>query len=70
MFQIAYCDYFEKANASKCLDACKAFVKEIYTHYPEFGRKIKIHLLLHLVDSMLEFGPTSGFNTERYDVCM
>lgn len=25
------------------------------------------HLMLHLVDNMLEYGPTSGFNTERWD---
>lgn len=28
--------------------------------------KVKIHLLLHLVDNMVDFGPTSAFNTERY----
>ena len=27
---------------------------------------MKIHLLLHLIDNMVDFGPTSSFNTERY----
>ena len=28
-------------------------------------KKVKIHLL-HLTDSIIDFGPTSAFNTERY----
>ena len=28
-------------------------------------KKTKIHLILHLPDSMLRFGPASSFNTER-----
>jgi len=34
---------------------------------PELLQKVKIHLLLHLVDNMLDFGPCSSFNTERSD---
>ena len=29
-------------------------------------KKQKIHLLLHLVDNMLDFGPMSAFCTERW----
>ena len=32
---------------------------------PEYSKRLKNHLMLHLVDSMLQFGPTSCFNTER-----
>ena len=28
-------------------------------------RKPKVHLFLHLVDNLLDFGPTSAYNTER-----
>lgn len=33
---------------------------------PDLGRKLKLHLLLHLVDNIIEFGPCSSFSTERY----
>ena len=34
--------------------------------FPEQLKKLKVHLILHLVDNMKEFGPTASFNTERY----
>ena len=34
-------------------------------YYPELLKKVKIHLLLHLTSDMVDFGPTSAFNTER-----
>ena len=37
------------------------------TAYPELSRKQKIHLFLHVVDSMKAFGPTSSYCTERYN---
>ena len=36
--------------------------------HPELLQKQKFHLLLHLQDEMLDFGPPAGFNTERYSV--
>ena len=36
---------------------------------PELLQKAKIHLILYLVRCMVEFGPCSGFNTER-EVCV
>ena len=35
---------------------------------PDLLQKRKVHLLLHLVECMKEFGPTAGFNTEKYAV--
>lgn len=66
VFRIAYCDFFSRSDEMKCRDVCKTFVDEVYTHYPEFRKKKKIHLILHLTDCMLALGPTCGFNTERY----
>ena len=34
-------------------------------NFPEVSKKLKIHLFLHLTDNMMDFGPTSSFNTER-----
>ena len=61
VFKIAYCDFFCISNQDVC--------KEIFYHYfPDFRRKVKIHILLHLVDCFVDFGPTSGYNTERYEL--
>ena len=34
-------------------------MRELYTV------TLKVHLFLHLTDDMMDFGPTSSFNTER-----
>ncbi|KAL5488729.1 hypothetical protein EMCRGX_G017714 [Ephydatia muelleri] len=44
---------------------CLGFAQAVDKHCPELRSKLKIHLLLHLPDHMLQFGPPSGFNTER-----
>ena len=33
---------------------------------PEYSKRLKTHLILHLVDSIVSFGPTQCYNTERY----
>lgn len=67
VFKIAYCEYFSVHDEMKNKEICQDFVRAIKNHYPEYTKKVKIHLLLHLVDSMISFGPTSAFNTERFD---
>ena len=47
-------------------DVCKRFVDSVAEHRPEMLKKQKIHLMLHYVDCMEQFGPTSSFNSERY----
>lgn len=47
---------------------CEEFVSLIKQHFPHLQKKVKIHLLLHLTGNMVDFGPTSSFNTERYVV--
>lgn len=63
---MAYCDNFSEGKYQQCKDICEDFVHTIEHHFPDFAKKAKIHLLLHLVDRMKDFGPTSTFNTERY----
>ena len=46
-------------------DTCQAFVETTQQYMPEFKSRLKVHILLHLVDCMAEFGPASCFNTER-----
>jgi hypothetical protein len=40
----------------------------VMEHLPELAKKLKVHLMLHLTDDMLDFGPSSAFNTERFVV--
>lgn len=66
MFKLAYCDYCVEDKESEYKEICKDFVDKILQYLPELGKKLKVHLILHLVDDMMDFGPTSSFNTERY----
>ena len=44
---------------------CKEFVDIVSRCQPNMLKKQKVHMMLHLVDCMEEFGPTSAFNSER-----
>ena len=65
VFQIAYITPFSTKNKDSCHSVCVEFVEAVRLAFPDMLKKPKIHLLLHLVDNMIEFGPTSAFNTER-----
>ena len=61
---MTYCKPFQPNHS--CVEALgKEFVKLLKVHMPDMLNKPKIHLLLHLSNSMEEFGPASCFNTER-----
>ena len=45
------------------------FVAYVATAIPEMLHKVKIHLLLHLPSSLVEFGPAANYNTERHVLC-
>ena len=65
VFQICYCTYYSPDNRAEWEAICQEFVSSIHHVYPSFTRKPKIHLILHLVESMEQFAPTAAFNTER-----
>lgn len=44
---------------------CQEFLQTVKDRQPELLQKTKVHLILHLVENMMDFGPTAGFNTER-----
>ena len=46
---------------------CTQFVDTVSQCQPDMLRKQKVHMVLHLVDCMEEFGPTSALNSERYN---
>ena len=68
VFRVAYCQIFSLSRRDECQRVCEEFVSSIKEHFPHLQKKVKIHLLLHLTDNMVDFGPTSSFNTERYSV--
>ena len=65
VFRLAYCHSFHPSDYHHVKTACQEFLTAIQHYKPQFLQKPKIHLLLHLPDSMMQFGPTALFNTER-----
>ena len=65
VFKIAYCQLYKLGKEEEHQSICEEFVQSIKEHCPELQKKAKIHLLLHLTENMVDFGPTSAFNTER-----
>ena len=63
---MAYCVQFKPEKIREVHDVCQRFVQSIKDYKPLMLQKPKFHLLLHLADNMVKFGPTSAFNTERY----
>ena len=51
------------SEKNQCI--CSDFAKAIKDHFPDF-QEVKMHLLLHLIQGMIDFGLSSAFNTERY----
>ena len=45
---------------------CQDFVIASSQCMPSYSKRSKVHLLLHLTDHLLEFGPATCFSTERY----
>ena len=66
IFKIAYSDYFDPTKADEWNQICQEFVTAVQQCQPDMLNKQKVHLMLHLVECMKEFGPTSSFNSERY----
>ena len=66
VFQMAYCHWYDPTKKEDYEEVCETFVTTICNTYPSFKNKQKVHLLVHLVECMDEFGPTAVFNAERY----
>ena len=63
-FRIAYCDFFDPAEADTLHQTCVGFVRTVRDFMPSLLRKQKVHYILHLVESMENYGPTSAFGAE------
>ncbi|KAL5493197.1 hypothetical protein EMCRGX_G014341 [Ephydatia muelleri] len=64
VFQIAYCEFFCVQLSEEWKGICCSFIDSVKTHMPLLLNKPKTHLILHLVDCMIDFGPSSAFSAE------
>eukprot|EP00731_Ephydatia_muelleri_P006593 Em0003g841a len=67
VFQIAYSKFFAPSLSDEWRCLCQTFVNTVKQHMPHLLQKQKVHLMLHLVECMHDFGPTSAFNAERFN---
>ncbi|XP_028413915.1 uncharacterized protein LOC114536761 [Dendronephthya gigantea] len=67
IFALAYSSGFDKRNSEGAKQLFKTFIDAVTRIYPEFLKKAKLHLLLHLVDDIENLGPANGFSTERFE---
>lgn len=65
VFKFSYCDHCSATEKETYKGTCEGFVKAVMDNFPKFGKMVKIHLLLHLPDSIVDYSPTSAFSTER-----
>ena len=66
VFRLAYCIPLRKDDIDQYRETCRLFVESTVQYMPTFSKRLKVHLILHLVDCIVEFGPASCFSTERY----
>eukprot|EP00731_Ephydatia_muelleri_P007878 Em0004g216a len=65
VFQIAYSSFFELSKAEAWHQICVDFVHSVRDFMPKMLRKQKVHYILHLVQCMQDYGPSSSFCAER-----
>lgn len=66
IFAVVYIHAVEVSRLSYYKSITLGFVTAVKDAYPSCMRKAKIHLILHLPEIMIQFGPPSAYNTERY----
>eukprot|EP00731_Ephydatia_muelleri_P019414 Em0012g239a len=65
VFRIAYCCHFKLSDAEEWQQLCEEFVKNVKDYMPALLKKQKVHTILHLVECMISYGPSSAFSAER-----
>ncbi|KAL5479645.1 hypothetical protein EMCRGX_G023196 [Ephydatia muelleri] len=64
VFHIAYCDFFDPTEANAWQQIYIDFVHSVRTFMPKQLHKQKVRYLLHLVERMKNYGPSSAFSAE------
>ena len=65
VFQVAYCLPVYPDNLSEARSVIQHFVDTRTVCMQEYSKRSKVHLLLHLIDDIVQFGPTCCYSTER-----
>lgn len=65
-FSVVYIHAVEVSRLSYYKSIMLGFVTAVKDAYPSCMTKAKIYLNLHLPEIMIQFGPPSAYNTERY----
>lgn len=69
VFRIAYCQKLRLSTITETQHICNEFVQTVKENAPELLKKVKVHLILHLPQSMADFGPTSVIITLFFILC-
>ena len=67
MFKLAYCEWLTPKTAEKADSVLKQFLIKAKAYDPKLMDKQKMHLLLHLPENIMLYGPSFSFNTERFE---
>ena len=70
VFQLAYCIPLCLDQVEQYRHICQEFMASTAQYMPVYSKRLKTHLVLHLVDNMIDFGPTDCYNTERFVQCI
>ena len=70
VFRIAYCVPLCLDQVKQYRHICQEFLASTAQYMPVYSKRLKTHLVLHLVDNMIDFGHTDCYNTERFVQCI
>ena len=70
MFAMAYGSEVDNEDMDNIGNLAEQMIECISEVHPEFMQKPEFHMLLHLKEDMVNYGPPIGFCTERYLVLL
>eukprot|EP00731_Ephydatia_muelleri_P021815 Em0014g406a len=62
---IAYAKSYNRHLKEQWKSVCQNFIDSVKVHFLNLLRRPKMHLILHLIESFEQYGPTSAFSAER-----
>eukprot|EP00731_Ephydatia_muelleri_P028787 Em0020g431a len=65
VFAIAYAKSYNRHLKEQWKSVCQNFIDSVKVHFPNLLRRPKMHLILHLIECLEQYGPTSAFSAER-----
>ncbi|KAL5484433.1 hypothetical protein EMCRGX_G020930 [Ephydatia muelleri] len=65
VFAIAYAKSYNRHLKEQWKSVCQNFIDSVKVHFLNLLRRPKMHLILHLIECLEQYGPTSAFSAER-----